>query len=167
MKTRGLKPSSCITAIGIALLLFGGIGSTVAHAAPVHFVSVGSPDGVIVTPGGDGNYSLVATVDANGKVSGEWEDAFTRNPGLHMKVTCLTVVGNTAWIGGVITQASDNALIGLPTITKVVDNTKDGSGDTISFTFICGPPCTAPVPCSDMPGFLVQFPINAGNVTVK
>ena len=167
MKTRGQKHGTCITAIGIALLLYVSIGSTTVHAAKAHSVHVGSPDGIIFGAGGDGNYSLVANMDNNGNVSGQWQDAFTRNPGWHMRVTCLTVVGNTAWIGGVITQASDNTLIGLPTLTKVVDNTRDGSGDTISFTFVCGPPCTDPVACSDMPEFLVQFPITAGNVTVR
>jgi hypothetical protein len=162
-----MKSSYAITAIGIALLAVSSIGSIQAHAGQAHSVVVGSPDGVIYTTGGDGNFSLTARVDKDGNVTGQWQDAFTRNPGFHVTVTCLLVEGNTAWISGVVTQASDNTLIGAPAITKVVDNTKNGKGDTISFTFICPPVCTDPVFCTDKPAFLEQFSIIAGNVVVK
>jgi len=166
MKVLNLIRTFCIAAFAVTLPLVGIFGSTTALAAQAHIVTVGSPDGVIVVaPGNDGNYSLIARQDANGNVSGEWQDAFTQNPGFHMKVTCLTVVGNTAWLNGVITQASNNAWIGLTTLTQVVDNTTDGSGDSISFTFF-DPSGGDVALCSSMPA-LVQFSIIAGNVIVK
>ena len=137
------------------------LGTTTAYAASaVHKVTVGSPD--IIGPGGDGNFSLIAQVDAAGNVSGQWQDAFTQNQGFHINVTCLVVVGNQAWVGGIITQARNPAFVGLQARTLVVDN--GPNGDTIGFTnfFPNGnaPDCSAQTP-------FLQTPLAQGQVIVK
>ncbi len=145
--------------VACALLL----SSTTAYAGKAAKVHVGSPD--FLGPGTDGNFSLTAQSDAAGNVSGQWQDAFTLNQGFHINVTCLTVVGNQAWVGGVITQAANPAFIGVQARTSVVDGgLPNGGGDTISFTTIFpnggAPDCSAQTPFQ-------QFPLNQGQVDIK
>src|SRR5262245_47929746 len=160
MRTLNLKLAVSLVTMLISLLF---LVSATAYAGVPHKVIVGSPD--FVPPGSDGNFSMIAQVDAAGNVSGEWQDAFTQNQGFHINVTCLTVVGNTAWVGGVITQAANPAFIGVQARTKVVDGgLPNGGGDTISFTTIF-PNGNAP-DCSAQTAFQ-QFPLNNGQVIVK
>ena len=157
---RTLRIVSALLAVAVVMLF---VASASTHAAPaVHKVRVGSPD--IIGPGGDGNFSLIAQVDAAGNVSGEWQDAFTQNQGFHINVTCLTVVGNQAWVGGVITSARNPAFVGLQARTLVVDGGQpNGGGDTIGFT-VFFPNGNAP-DCSAQPAFQ-QFPLNQGQVKI-
>lgn len=149
----------------VALALFGMLLllAPEAFAAKAAKVVVGSPDAF--GAGTDGNYSMNAQIDEAGNVSGEWQDAFTQNPGFHIKVTCLTVVGNTAWVGGVIDQATNPAFIGVQARARVVDGgLPNGGGDSISFTVIFpnggAPDCAAQAPFQ-------QFPLFQGNVSIK
>jgi hypothetical protein len=107
----------------------------------VHQASVGSPD--ICTPVGDkpgcdANFSLTALQRADGSVTGEWVDRTSQvngGGGVHVVVNCLNVIGNRAYLSGVITQGGSDQ-IGQLALTKVVDNgssTKDPP-DEISFT---------------------------------
>ena len=158
MRTLDMKRTALLLAILASLIV---LGNTTAYAASaVHTVKVGSPD--IIGPGGDGNFSLTASVDAAGNVSGQWQDAFTQNQGFHINVTCLVVVGNQAWVGGIITQAANPAFVGLQARTLVVDN--GPNGDTIGFTnfFPNGnaPDCSAQTP-------FLQTPLAQGQVIVK
>jgi hypothetical protein len=154
---RIVKIAAALMTFAVAMLF---LADTSAYAAQAHTVSVGSPD--FLGPGGDGNFSLTARIDAAGNVSGQWQDAFTQNQGFHINVTCLTVVGNQAWVGGVITQAANPAFIGVQARTLVVDNGQ--SSDTIGFTVIF-PNGNAP-DCSAQPAFQ-QFPLNQGQVKVN
>ena len=158
MKT--LRNALPFMAVFAFILLLGASTAYAAKAAKVH---VGSPD--ILAPGGDGNFSLHAEIDAAGNVSGQWQDAFTQNQGFHINVTCLTVVGNQAWVGGVITQAQNPAFIGIQARTLVVDGgLPNGGGDTVGFTVIF-PNGGAP-DCSAQTAFQ-QFPLNQGQVDIK
>jgi len=86
-----------------------------------HRVSVGSHD--FTDPGVDANFSLIAIQHADGSVSGQWSDQFGHgNGGLHVEVNCVEVLGNQAWISGVITQANDETFVGLRAGTRVADN---------------------------------------------
>jgi len=160
MRTRNLRVALSLIAIFAFMLL---LGNTNAYAAKAAKVRVGSPD--LAGPGADGNFSLIAQIDQAGNVSGEWQDAFTQNQGFHINVTCLTVVGNQAWVGGVVTQAANPAFVGIQARTLVVDGgLPNGGGDTISFTFIF-PNGGAP-DCAAQPAF-PQTALNQGQVDIK
>lgn len=118
-----------------------------------HRVTVGGPDacaGFGLTPGCDANFSLVAVQGANG-VEGQWHDQFAGGVGVHADVQCLYVVGNEAWVGGVITQSRIAAFVGLPVATRVADNGRSANDppDQISFSVIGADICTQPA----TPGF--------------
>jgi hypothetical protein len=111
-----------------------GLGNGILHR-----VSVGSHDFGILKPGTDANDSMIAIQYADGSVSGQWTDQFGHgNGGIHVAVNCLEVVGNQAWISGVITKAFDETLVGVRTGTRVVDNGTSAHDppDQISFSII-------------------------------
>ena len=150
-----------IAIVAAALVFLVATGP--AYAAKEIKVRVGTADAF--GPGTDGNFSLIAQIDKNGNVSGEWQDAFTMNPGLHMTVTCLVVVGNTAWVGGIVTQSSNPDFIGRPVETKVVDGgMPNNGGDSISFTFIY--PAGSTHTCAAQEAY-VEFPAFQGSVDIK
>jgi hypothetical protein len=130
----------------------------------IHQVSVGSAD-IAPPPGTDANFSLSAIELDDGTVSGQWQDTVfgrgTAAVGLHVEVDCLVVVGNEAWVSGVITRPA--SLAGLPAITRVRDNGTSATdpADQISFTFI-GIEAT----CTDQPN-LPLFDLINGQVTVQ
>ena len=148
--------------------LFAGMLLALSPAASadrvIHKVSVGSAD-IVPPPGSDANFSLSAIESADGAVTGQWQDTlFGRgNPALalHVDVDCLVVVGNEAWVSGVITQPA--FLAGLPAITRVRDNgtSADDPPDQVSFTFI-----DIGVTCTDQPD-LPLFDLINGQVTVQ
>jgi hypothetical protein len=129
----------------------------------IHKVSVGSSD-IVPPPGTDGNFSLSAIERDDGTVTGQWQDTVfgrgTPAVGLHVEVDCLEVVGNEAWVSGVITRPA--ALAGLPAITRVLDNgtSANDPADQVSFTFI-GIAAT----CTDQPNLPLSDLLN-GQVKV-
>jgi hypothetical protein len=124
----------------------------------IHHVSAGGAD---TGPGINANYSLVANMMADGSVKGQFTDRFGHgNTGFHATIDCMAIVGNEAWLSGVITQGVDgngNDYTGKTVLTKVVDNGQ--KGDLISFSYI-----DYSIPCSVKPN-LTTFPAN-GQVKV-
>jgi hypothetical protein len=114
----------------------------------VHQVSAGGHD-LDFIGNTDANFSLVAIEYGDGSVSGQWTDQFGQQEGgFHAAINCLSVVGNTAWVSGVVTSGSTGGfdLTGLPVITRVRDNGASANDppDEISFSFLGNPtPCTA------------------------
>jgi hypothetical protein len=129
-----------------------------------HKVSVGSAD-ILPPPGSDANFSLSAVQHADGTVTGQWEDTvFGRSVpavAIHVEIDCLAVVGNDAWVSGVIT--SPDSLAGLTAITRIRDNgtSANDPADQISFTFI-----NIGATCTDQPNLPLSDLIN-GQVTVR
>ncbi|WP_138429051.1 hypothetical protein [Fodinibius saliphilus] len=82
----------------------------------------------------------------------------------HGVVKCLSVVGNTAWVGGMITSSSNGIFEGLETGFRVVDNGNGGSGtpDQISLVFIG---IDAEAFCNNMPAVGLNT-VENGNVNV-
>jgi len=120
----------------------------------VHRATAGGPDlcaAIGQKPGCDANFSLVALKRADGSVSGQYHDQFSPIPGfggfgIHVAVNCLVVIGNAAWVSGVITQSRFAPIVGADALTKVVDNGTSANqpADQISLSFIgTGIPCTA------------------------
>lgn len=119
----------------------------------LHHVNVGGNDiceGLGLPPGCDENFSLTARMYADGSVSGQWQDSFAGDDGegIHVAIDCLFVVGNTAVIGGFITEGLEGGVdvSGQYAVTAVVDNgtSHNDPADQISFSFfpatpgICG-----------------------------
>ncbi len=131
--------------------LRASVGSRVVHRA-----TAGGPDlcdALGLKPGCDANFSLVALQRADSSVTGEYHDQFSQFPGvggtgIHVAVNCLVVIGNQAWISGMITQSRIPGVAGLDALTSVVDNGSSANqpADQISLSFIgTGIPCQAAV----------------------
>jgi hypothetical protein len=141
-RKRVVATTSALT-VSVASIL---VGATMAWASGpvVHNVTVGTPDACVALgfehPGCDANFSLVANQYADGEVSGQYTDRFANGDGFHAVVDCLVVVGNDAWISGVITHGriGDIDLAGLEVLTRVRDNgtSRNDPADQISFSFI-------------------------------
>jgi hypothetical protein len=73
-------------------------------------------------------YSQSAIRHADGSVTGEFELHSEQDAGIrvHGDVTCFTIVGNTARLGGVIERSDTPGLAGAEVVWTVVDN---GEGD--------------------------------------
>ena len=129
----------------------------------VHRVSVGSHD--FTPPGVDANFSLIALQKGDGTMTGEWTDQFGHgNGGVHIAVDCVSVLGNDAWISGVITHSTFELVpAGTPVITRVRDNgtSQNDAPDEISFTI----PLGSPLSCQTRPP-LPLFPLDGGEVKV-
>ena len=107
-------------------LLAGILCASVAMAAPaVHKASGG---GTVDWPLARVTYGFNAQIDADGVVKGEAEfqhrDADVRN---HVEINCLTVVGNDAWLGGVIRSSNIPELVGVQILWRVQDNGEGAS----------------------------------------
>lgn len=138
-------------------------------------------DGVVASATGSGHFTaggelrtftFSAIKQADGTVSGEWQVVSRVGNGAHLhgSVTCLSVVGNRAWIGTVI-ESSDNpvVVIGSEGGFRVVDN-GEGQGeppDQTSLAFINGPPGFAQNYCNNMPAAPPLNAVEDGNIQVR
>lgn len=126
-------------------------------------------------PGFDKNYSLVAFKRADGTASGKLVDRFAGGGGLGLKanIDCVHVVGNTAWLSGVLTQGGfldeDGnyvSIVGWYARTRVQDNginNDPANPDRVAFTQFRS---SAPFVCSNM--FSSTFwDMPGGQVTVR
>ena len=129
----------------------------------IHRVSVGSHD--FSAPGDNANFSLIAIQHLDGTVSGEFTDQYGHGDGgLHVGVDCLTVQGNRAWVGGVVTQDTATTHIGTRAITEVEDNgtSSNSPPDRISFSF---DGLSTFVQCQEFQ--LPLFPLAGGQVKIE
>jgi hypothetical protein len=124
-----------------------------------------------LTQGGElRTFSFAAIQHADGRVTGEWElNNRATNTRLHGAVTCLTVIGNRAWIGGITEQSNNPGTVeGRGVFWRVVDN-GEGANDPPDETSLTFTNLAAGVPelrCRNMP-LPVVMPIEAGNITVR
>ena len=128
-----------IAALAPALMLAGAAS---AGGPITHHVSAGGPDvceAFGLQPGCDGNFSLVAHVNAVGSMSGQYTDRWPNGDGFHAVITCVSVIGNDAWVSGVITSGTFDGedLTGLAISTRVRDNGSSANDppDQISLSF--------------------------------
>ena len=136
---------------------------TSARTSPIlHRVSAGSPDAA--GPGADANYSILATQRSDGTVTGQYTDQWKDGRGsIHVTVDCLHVVGNRAWVGGVVTGGTSGDL-GQFILTMVEDN-GTGAGDPpdqIAASYYTDGTIT----CEAAPE-LPLLPLHQGQVTVR
>jgi hypothetical protein len=108
-------------------------------------VNVGGPDADFIGPGVDSNWSMIA-IDRDGEIKGQFIDIFQNVDGggsLHGAITCLVVIGNEAWMGGIVTiglgpeEFGGRYVVGSRFLAHVVDNGTSALDppDQISFTF--------------------------------
>ena len=159
--------SSALTIVlALVLATTASAGGRVAHR-----VSAGGPDACIAFgfehPGCDANFSLVGIVYADGSMSGQYTDRFANGNGFHAVIDCVSVVGNEAWVSGVITSGTFDGvdLTGLPVWTRVRDNgtSANDPADQISFSVIGE---GFAVPCTDHPDYPL-FDTPQGQVVIK
>jgi len=83
-------------------------------------------------------------------------------------VTCLTVIGDDAWIGGVIRLSNDPTLVGLGAWWHVTDN-GEGSGAAADITTFLGIGSLAQTQafCDNHPAYRFPFAIDGGNIQVR
>jgi len=163
-----------VAALAMSLVLGLALAGVAVAKGPVtHSVSAGGPDScrsvLEAHPGCDGNYSLSATLYADGTVMGQYVDRFARGGGFRAVIDCLVVDGQYAWLSGVITRGSFTDpetgevfdLADLDLSARLYDGTPDGLPDEISFSNI-----GQEIPCTDQADFEL-FEVTEGQVTVK
>jgi hypothetical protein len=154
------------------------LANTAAANGPVvHNVTAGGPDACIALdfphPGCDGNFSLVANEYADGSVKGEYIDRFAHGNGFIAVIDCVSVVGNEAWVSGVITSGNGFARDwrGLRVSTRVRDTgtSANDQADQISISIIEGinDDPTPWTPCTDHSTDTPLFDTPQGQVVVN
>ena len=143
--------------------------------APVNSITGGGKvDVTSVWPGAvDATISLGARVNGEGVATGELQAHFSvPDEKVHMEITCLSVNGNEAWIGGTVTHSHPSGnLLGNVYIVRFQDNEQgaDAAPDRMSVFRSGGLP--GPARClnrpSGSPEFDLLFPFVAGNVQIR
>jgi hypothetical protein len=82
-------------------------------------------------------------------------------------VTCLTTIGEDAWIGAAITQSNDSTIVGLGAWWHVTDNGEGGGSPPDITTFLgVGSLVDTAAFCADHPAYLHPFAIEGGSIQV-
>jgi hypothetical protein len=83
-------------------------------------------------------------------------------------VTCLTVIGSDAWIGGTIEHSNDPGSVGMGAWWHVTDDGEGASGAPDITTFLgVGTQERTQLFCSSHPPYLHPFPIDHGDIQVR
>lgn len=143
--------------------------------APVHQVSAGGQVDYSAIPGfGDYHetYGFHASVDGNGNVTGEFQSHWGNDASaikLRIDISCLSVNGNQAWLGGTVTQSGDETAIpvGMQFVWSVIDGGegKNAPPDRLSY-FYYGTNLTAAA-CANQGANFYFFDWTQGNVQVR
>ena len=146
--------------------------SATSHAAAIHGASPrAAGNGQILFQGERKTFAFTAVQNRAHGVTGQFQTfgLFSDLP-LHGVITCATVVGNVAWLGGVITHFAFPEAEGRHAAWVVVDNGEGAAApaDRISFGFILPAfgAATAQEFCDELP----DLPLNevvAGNIQVR
>jgi hypothetical protein len=142
-----MKRTLLVVAVAVGALSAAGIAwsAGVLDGGPAQIRVYGG--GQVATPAGPRTISLTASANPQGR---EAYGSFRYGAGVRGDVTCLTVAGNNALVGGFIREGSPN-VVGLDFLYAVTDNGLPGSGaDTAGFIDI--------LPELDYPGLPADFP---------
>ena len=117
----------------------------------------------------DRRFDFSALEYADGTFTGAWSGT---NPTLGLRgrgpITCFTIVGNAAWIGGLIEAfLGDPGRVGQDVVWRVVDNGHgaDAAPDQISRSFI-RVPGGASIHCLNTPNLALND-VDAGDIQVR
>ncbi len=148
-----------------------GNSEPAASSGVVQFVT-GS--GHVTTDDGDfRTFSFSARRYPDGSVKGEWV-RIRRTSGnaeakSHGKVTCFTIVGNQAWLGGYATTGFFTTPPDNEVAWRVVDNGegRNSPPDQISLQFVSSPEGFADEYCATTPNIPMLNNVEAGNVQIR
>ncbi|HEX9581765.1 MAG TPA: hypothetical protein VF970_11730 [Gemmatimonadales bacterium] len=111
-----------------------------------------------------------ALQDSDGNAKGSYTITLASGVFLTVNVTCMSVVGNTGWVGGIIAETNSSAIrVGSVSYFFAVDN-GEGDGDPadrVSSARINDADGQDLVFCTDRPLLLPSFDITDGNVQVR
>jgi hypothetical protein len=83
-------------------------------------------------------------------------------------VTCLTVIGNEAWIGGVVRSSSDSSIVGMGSWWHVTDNGEGANAPPDITTFLgVGTLGETQAFCDTHPPYKHPFATDGGNIQVS
>ncbi len=117
-------------------------------------------------------FTFNVRIYADGSVKGHFNYTQVRD-GVELtakgSLDCATIVGNQAWVGGVIEQSSSENLIGLDMWFQVQDNGEPDSDETpdMSSTLGAGGPGTGDQYCANAPVVRFPFFLDAGNLQLR
>jgi hypothetical protein len=126
----------------------------------------------------DESYSFTAISSgdspvASGQLDGEWLRFSGESVAVHATVTCLTIVGNTAWVGARVTRFSENqteyfTAVGRPIVIRVRDlGEGHETADLASLVFFPPPDSNGDLThCATRPDFPVLRTSASGNIQV-
>jgi len=157
--------------LSLVVLAFLVVGQSENVLAGGRVVSSVTGSGHFTTGGEYRTFSFTAHLHADGSVSGQWQGK-NRSLGWlwHGEVTCLSIDGNQAWIGGVTTIAtSGTPEVGGETGFRVVDNGQGRNSipDQISLQFVNGGPGFAQSYCGDKPLSPDLADVEGGNIQIR
>ena len=130
--------------------------------------------GSFIFRGFNRTFSFTARMHVDGSVDGQWQRVtHTGGPVIsrsHGKITCFTIIGNQAWIGGFKTISTtgglDPPINGV--IWSVVDNGEGSNAqvDQMSTQGILRSPEAVAAHCADTPAFTLNDLVT-GNIQVR
>jgi hypothetical protein len=153
------------------VLLFDGDMEDVVEAV--------SGSGHFMMPRGLSTFSFHAVRYEDGTVEGRWQHRrhYEQGAGAKRKgyVTCFSIVGNRAWLGGIVDHANNPTVVDRWTRMTVIDN---GEGKKAEPDMVSTPNWTpvdhipqaeelAAAFCEEMPEDMAYQPIIAGNAQIK
>jgi hypothetical protein len=116
------------------------------------------------------NFGFTARIKSDGGADGwfEYRDVEDGTPfSANGPVSCVTVIANDAWIGGVIRSSNDPTVVGLGAWWHVTDN-GEGSGAPADITTFLGIGSLEQTQafCDNHPAYRFPFAIDGGNIQV-
>jgi hypothetical protein len=114
-------------------------------------------------------FTFSAERRADGSVSGEFQIiARTVDRVAHGRITCMTVFGNAAWLGGVVERDDSGVSTGAEARFRVVDLAQmpGSSQDLMSLLSFLFVPGAAQAYCNTAPSFPALLPAEKGEITV-
>ena len=116
------------------------------------------------------DFGFAATLKQGGGADGwfQYRDVEDGTPfSANGPVTCLTVIGSDAWVGGVIRTSNDPTVVGLGAWWHVTDN-GEGTGGAADVTTFLGVGSLAQTRafCDNHPAYRFPFTIDGGNIQV-
>ena len=129
--------------------------------------------GSFLFAGNNRTFSFTARIHAGGSIDGQWERvnhignaAQTKS---HGTVTCFTIIGNQAWIGGFATSGVFSNPPNNEVAWRVVDNGQghNALADQISLQFVGLAPGSAAGYCGAAPAIPALNNVESGNIQVR